>query len=204
MSCLPRPRVVAVLPQFRRVTLNPRRRPQPRASMRRRSTRRPIRARTSTSTPAATGSRAIPFLPTRCAGRGRSRCSQERNRYLLWQELDAAAKDPKTPLQKKYGDYYAACMNTGLDREEGTGAAQARVEAHCGAQGREEPGPHGGRTGRRGHPAPLFRFGVQQDEKDSSKQIASIARAAFRCRIATTTSWTTTLPDHPPAISSST
>ena len=25
----------------------------------------------------------------------------ERNRYLLWQELDAASKDPKTPLQKK-------------------------------------------------------------------------------------------------------
>ena len=24
----------------------------------------------------------------------------DRNRYLLWQELDAAAKDPKTPLQK--------------------------------------------------------------------------------------------------------
>ena len=30
---------------------------------------------------------------------------QERNRYLLWQELDAAAKDPKTPLEKQYGDF---------------------------------------------------------------------------------------------------
>src|ERR1035438_10223992 len=36
---------------------------------------------------------------------------QERNRYLLWQELDAAAANPKTPLEKKYGDYFAACMN---------------------------------------------------------------------------------------------
>ena len=34
----------------------------------------------------------------------------ERNRYLLWQELDAASKNPKTPLQKKYGDHYAACI----------------------------------------------------------------------------------------------
>src|SRR5579862_4859595 len=34
----------------------------------------------------------------------------ERNRYLLWQELDAAAKDPKTALQKQYGDLYASCM----------------------------------------------------------------------------------------------
>ncbi len=36
----------------------------------------------------------------------------EQNNYLLWKELDAAAKAPATPLQKKYGDYYAACMNT--------------------------------------------------------------------------------------------
>ena len=50
----------------------------------------------------------------------------ERNRYLLWQELDAASKDPKTPLQKKYGDYYAACMNTTLIEQKGTRANQAR------------------------------------------------------------------------------
>ena len=37
---------------------------------------------------------------------------RERNRYLLWQELDAAAKDPKTPLQKQFGNFYAACMDT--------------------------------------------------------------------------------------------
>jgi putative endopeptidase len=38
----------------------------------------------------------------------------ERNRYLLWQDLDAAASNPKSPLQKQYGDFYAACMDTGL------------------------------------------------------------------------------------------
>ena len=30
-----------------------------------------------------------------------------------------------------------------------------------------------------GEPAPLFRFGVQQDEKDSSKQIAGIGQAGL-------------------------
>src|SRR6202789_64750 len=43
----------------------------------------------------------------------------ERNRYLLWQQLDAAAKDPKSPLEKKYGDYFAACMNTDLVEQKG-------------------------------------------------------------------------------------
>jgi putative endopeptidase len=37
---------------------------------------------------------------------------RERNRYLLWQELDAAAKSPTSPLQKQFGDFYASCMDT--------------------------------------------------------------------------------------------
>ena len=38
----------------------------------------------------------------------------EYNNYLLYSELKAAAEAPKTPLQKKYGDYFAACMNADL------------------------------------------------------------------------------------------
>ena len=37
---------------------------------------------------------------------------RERNHYLLWKDLDSAANDPKTPLQKQYGDFYASCMDT--------------------------------------------------------------------------------------------
>src|SRR3984885_9837108 len=44
---------------------------------------------------------------------------QERNRYYLWQDLDAAAAAPKTPLQKKYGGFFAACMNTDLIEKRG-------------------------------------------------------------------------------------
>src|SRR5271156_6001108 len=35
----------------------------------------------------------------------------ERNNYLLYEDLKAAAEAPKTALQTKYGDYFAACMN---------------------------------------------------------------------------------------------
>lgn len=41
------------------------------------------------------------------------------NNYLLYKELEAAGKAPKTPLQKKYGDYYAACMNEDLANQLG-------------------------------------------------------------------------------------
>ena len=36
----------------------------------------------------------------------------ERNQYLLWEELKAAAEHPQGPLQTKYGNLYAACMDT--------------------------------------------------------------------------------------------
>src|SRR5580692_10105033 len=36
----------------------------------------------------------------------------ERNRYLLYVDLKAAADHPTSPLQRKYGDFFAACMNT--------------------------------------------------------------------------------------------
>src|SRR6202020_3262451 len=38
----------------------------------------------------------------------------ERNNYLLYTELKSAADAPKGPLQTKYGNYFAACMNTDL------------------------------------------------------------------------------------------
>src|SRR5579872_3065742 len=54
---------------------------------------------------------------------------QERNRYLLWQELDHAAKDPKTALQKQYGDFFGACMNTSLVEEKGLTPLESAFQA---------------------------------------------------------------------------
>ena len=104
---------------------------------------------------------------------------QERNRYLLWQELDAAAKDPKTPLQKQYGDFYASCMNTDLVEQKGLAPLEPALRSIA-----ELSDPHKiatimGDLEASGAPAPLFRFGVGQDEKDSSKQIAQISQGGL-------------------------
>ena len=74
----------------------------------------------------------------------------ERNRYLLWQELDAAAKDPKTPLEKKYGDYYAACMNTGLVDKKGLEPLKPALERIAATEGRARVCRRRGRTGAAG------------------------------------------------------
>ena len=99
---------------------------------------------------------------------------RERDRYLLWQDLDAAAKDPKTPLQKQYGDFYAACMDTATIEKQGLTPIEpawkkiaALTDAHQISALLSDLENHGTPDG-------FFEFGVGQDDKDSSKQIAEL------------------------------
>jgi putative endopeptidase len=104
---------------------------------------------------------------------------QERNRYLLWKELDAAAKDPKTPLEKKYGDFYAACMNTDLIEKKGLEPLDPAFNRIARLSSDKELASLMGELAAEGSPAPLFRFNVRQDEKDSTKQIAEVGQAGL-------------------------
>ncbi|HVZ83199.1 MAG TPA: M13 family metallopeptidase [Terracidiphilus sp.] len=104
---------------------------------------------------------------------------QERNRYLLWQELEAAAKDPKTPLERKYGGYYAACMNTGLIEKKGLEPLKPALDQVAALKDTRHLGELMGELEAEGSSAPLFRFGVGQDDKDSSKQIVQISQGGL-------------------------
>jgi len=104
---------------------------------------------------------------------------QERNRYLLWQELDTAAKDPKTALQKQYGDYFAACMDTSLVERKGLTPLEPAFQQIAGIDSPLKVATVMGDLEAEGAPAPLFRFGVGQDEKDSTKQIAQISQGGL-------------------------
>jgi len=99
---------------------------------------------------------------------------RERNRYLLWQELDAAAKEPKTPLQKQYGDFYAACMDTGTVEKKGLTPIQPAWELVAGLADAKTLPALLSQLENGGTPDGFFEFGVGQDDKDSSKQIAQI------------------------------
>jgi len=99
---------------------------------------------------------------------------QERNRYLLWQQLDAAAKNPKSPLEKQYGDYYAACMNLDLVEKKGLEPLEPAFKQIAALSDSHKLGPLVGDLEGEGSPGTPFNFGVQQDDKDSSKQIAGI------------------------------
>jgi putative endopeptidase len=103
----------------------------------------------------------------------------ERNRFLLWQQLDAAAKDPKTPLEKKYGDYFAACMNTDLVEQHGVAPLEPAFKRIADLQDAHHLAALLGELASEGSPAQLYRFSVGQDEKDSTKQIAEIGQGGL-------------------------
>jgi putative endopeptidase len=99
---------------------------------------------------------------------------RERNRYLLWQELDAAAQDPKTPLQKQYGDFYAACMDTATVEKKGLSPIQPAWAAIARLTSAKQLPGLLSQLENQGTPDGFFDFSVGQDDKDSSRQIALI------------------------------
>jgi putative endopeptidase len=96
----------------------------------------------------------------------------ERNRYLLYNELKQAADAPKSPLQKQYGDYFAACMDT--DKVNALGdkpilPTLAAIDALP-----DKKAIAGLIADKRYMAGGFVRLGVDQDQKDSTKQIADV------------------------------
>jgi len=99
---------------------------------------------------------------------------RERNRYLLWQELDAAAKAPKSPLQKQFGDYYAACMDTATVDKLGATPVQPGWALIATLKDSKQLPALLSTLENQAVSDGFFEFGVEVDEKDSSKQIADL------------------------------
>jgi putative endopeptidase len=103
----------------------------------------------------------------------------ERNRYLLWKDLDEAAKDPKTPLQKQYGDFYAACMDTATIEQKGIGPIKPSWAEIARIKSAKQIPALLAELENQGTPDGFFEFGVEQDEKDSSRQIAQLRQGGL-------------------------
>src|ERR1700722_12736421 len=104
---------------------------------------------------------------------------RERNNYLLWTELDAAARNPKTALERQFGDYFAACMNTEELNKAGIKPLEPVFRQIDELKDAHQLGTLMGELAAEGNTAPLFRFGVQRDDKDSSKQLAGIGQSGL-------------------------
>ncbi len=104
---------------------------------------------------------------------------QERNFYQLWQLLDAAAREPATPLQKQYGDYFAACMNVSLLESKGLQPLEPALKRISELQDARGVAALMADFAGAGEPAPLFDLDVEPDPGDSSRQILSISEGGM-------------------------
>ena len=93
------------------------------------------------------------------------------NNYLLWQELKAAADAPKSPLQKKYGDYYAACMDTSLADKLGAKPIQPELAEVDSFNDKKKIAQLNLALEDKFGGGAFLGVGVGQDQKDSSQQI---------------------------------
>jgi len=99
---------------------------------------------------------------------------RERNRYLLFEELDAAAKAPKSTLQKQYGDMFASCMDTATVEKKGFAPIKPAWATIAKLSDVKQLPALLSELENQGVPDGFFGFGVGQDDKDSSKQIAQL------------------------------
>jgi putative endopeptidase len=103
----------------------------------------------------------------------------ERNNYLLYTELKNAADSPKTPLQKKYGDYFAACMNVDLADKLGAKPIQPSLETIATLKDKKNLPAMVAELQRKYAVGTFYQMGVQQDQKDSSQQIVNTSQGGI-------------------------
>jgi putative endopeptidase len=106
---------------------------------------------------------------------------RERNDWLLYRELEtAAAPNPKrTPLEQKYGDFYAACMDTKLADEKGVKALQPTLDTINGLSDKKQLAALLATLEIKDGTSGIFSFGVGQDQKDSNQQIAQAGQGGI-------------------------
>ena len=104
---------------------------------------------------------------------------QQRNLYLLWKDLDAAAANPKNALQKQYGDFFASCMDTASIEKLGIQPIQPAWKQIGTLKDAKGIPAMMSALENQGWSDGFFAFGVGQDQKDSSKQIVEIAQGGI-------------------------
>jgi putative endopeptidase len=103
----------------------------------------------------------------------------ERNRYLLYVDLKKAADDPQTGLQHKYGAFFAACMNTDLADQLGDKPILPALKRIDGITDKKQLGALVAQLQTEDGVHALLGFGVDQDQKDSTKQIATTVQGGL-------------------------
>ncbi len=112
---------------------------------------------------------------------GRFNELNERNNYLLYTILDKASNPSanRTPLQKQYGDFFAACMNTTLVNEKGAKPIEPKLQQVAALEDKKQIAALVAEIQKNQLGNAFFGVGSQQDLKDSTKMIAGIRQGGL-------------------------
>jgi putative endopeptidase len=104
---------------------------------------------------------------------------QEHNVYTVYSLLQQAADHPATPLQTKYGNYFAACMNDTLANQLGAKPIQPMLDRIASWKDKPALAKLIGTLEADHGLGLLYGFGSEQDQKDSSKQIPALGQGGL-------------------------
>ncbi|HVG28049.1 MAG TPA: M13 family metallopeptidase N-terminal domain-containing protein [Acidobacteriaceae bacterium] len=103
----------------------------------------------------------------------------DRNLYLLYADLHKAAVRPSSALQTKYGSFFAACMNEDGANRLGAKPLQPQLALIDTLKSPKDLAALNVQLSQRfGDPA-LLNIGVQQDQKDSTRQILATGQGGL-------------------------
>ncbi len=118
-------------------------------------------------------------IPADQARWGRFNELAERNRYLLYTDLKKAAASPTSPLQHKYGDFFAACMDDLLADKLGAKPLAPELALIATLATPKDLAAFEVKSFHDFGGLGFFGVGVGQDQKDSSKQIAETGQGGL-------------------------
>jgi putative endopeptidase len=104
---------------------------------------------------------------------------RDRNDYLLYLDLKTASAAPKTALQTKYGNYFAACMDVKLSNGLGAKPIQPELAAIAAIADKKQFAALDVEAAKRFGGALLLRVQVVQDQMDSTKQILATGQGGL-------------------------
>jgi putative endopeptidase len=102
----------------------------------------------------------------------------ERSRWLTYQILETATKPShlRTPLQQKYGDFFAACIDVDRTNDQGRKPIQAALDQIAALTDRSQIPALVGNLQSKKATNVLFRFSSTEDTKNSQEEIAELAQ----------------------------
>src|ERR1700678_3737189 len=99
----------------------------------------------------------------------------ERHLYELWQDMARAATKPASALEKKYGDFFAACMDVEALQKKGLEPVKPTLDRIAALTDSKGIATLVGELAAAGEPVGLFALDVESDPKDSKQPILSLS-----------------------------